>query len=147
MKVVMIKDVKGVGRVHEVVDASDGYALNFLVPRKYAIAATATAMKTAGERKQKIAVDRDVQASLVMQNIATLAEARIVLKMKANEKGHLYDAVGEPEIMLAAKREAGVDLPEGVIKLEKPIKDVGTYEIPISHGEQFGKFSIIVEAE
>jgi ribosomal protein L9 len=67
--------------------------------------------------------------------------------MKANEKGHLYDAVGEPEILLAAKRDAGIDLPEGVVKLEKPFKEVGTYEIPVSHGEQFGKFSITIEAE
>lgn len=143
----MLRDVKGVGRAHESVDASDGYALNFLIPRKYAVAATPSALKTAEERKKKVVVEKEIQVKLVAQNLATLAEARIVIKAKVNEKGHLYDAVGEPEIILAAKREAGVDLPEGVVKLEKPIKEVGIYDIPIASGEIFGKFSITVEGE
>ncbi|MDO8624052.1 MAG: 50S ribosomal protein L9 [bacterium] len=147
MKVIMLRDVKGVGRAHESVDASDGYALNFLIPRKYAVAATPSALKTAEERKKKVVVEKEIQVKLVAQNLATLAEARIVIKAKVNEKGHLYDAVGEPEIILAAKREAGVDLPEGVVKLEKPIKEVGIYDIPIASGEIFGKFSITVEGE
>lgn len=147
MKVVLLKDVKGVGRAHEIVDAKDGYALNMLIPRRLAVAATAGALKEAGERQKKVTLNRELQLKLLAQNLATLAEARIVIKMKANEKGHLYNAVDESEIVLAAKREAGVDLPEGVIKLEKPIKEVGTYEVPVSAGEQFGKFSIIVEAE
>jgi len=147
MKVVMLRDVRGVGRAHESVDASDGYALNFLIPRKYAVAAIPSALKTAEERKKKVVLEKEVQIKLLAQNIATLADARIVIKAKVNEKGHLYDAVGEPEIVLAAKREAGVDLPEGVIKLEKPIKEMGTFDIPISAGEVFGKFSIIIEAE
>ena len=52
-----------------------------------------------------------------------------------------------PEIIEAAKRDAHVDIPEDAIKLEKPIKEVGTHEVPISAGEMFGKFSVIVEAE
>ncbi len=143
----MLKDVKGVGRAHDTIDASDGYALNFLIPRKYAVSATPAALKSADERKKKVNLDHELQLKLVAQNIATLADARIVIKMKVNEKGHLYDAVGAPEISLAAKREAGVDLPEEAIKLEKPIKELGTFEVPVSAGENFGKFSIIIEAE
>jgi len=69
-----------------------------------------------------------------------------VIKVKANEKGHLYDAVGETEIRMAAK-EAHIDLPEDAIKLEKPIKELGTFDIPVATADAFGKFSITIEAE
>lgn len=147
MKVILIKDVKGMGRAHEEVTTSDGYALNYLIPKKFAITATPVARKEA-ESRIKQRVDQDVvDAALLTQNIASLVEAHIVIKMKANEKGHLYDAVGEPEISKAAKEQAHIDLPENVIKLEKPIKAVGTFDIPVSSADTFGKFSITIEAE
>lgn len=147
MKVILIKDVKDVGRAHEEIEASDGYALNFLIPKKLAIAATTVAKKEA-ETRRKHVVDRTaLDATLLAQNIASLADARIVIRVKANEKGHLYDAVGESEIISAAKEQAHIDLPEGVIKLEKPFKELGTFAIPVSAGETFGKFSIAIEAE
>lgn len=147
MKVILIKDVKGMGRAHEEVTTSDGYALNYLIPKKFAIAATTVAKQEAESRRKQV-VDRGaLDAALLLQNIAALAEARIVIKMKANEKGHLYDAVGESEIAQAAKEQAHIDLPEDAIKLEKPIKELGIFDIPVATAETFGKFSITVEAE
>jgi ribosomal protein L9 len=70
-----------------------------------------------------------------------------VLKARANEKGHLYDAVGASDISAAAKAQAHIDLPEDAIKLEKPIKALGTFDIPVASGDVFGKFSITIEAE
>ena len=67
--------------------------------------------------------------------------------MKANEKGHLYDAVGEADISKAVKEQARIDLPEDVIKLEKPIKELGTFDVPVASSDTFGKFSITIEAE
>jgi large subunit ribosomal protein L9 len=147
MKVILLKDTKGVGRAHEAVEAKDGYALNFLIPKKIAVPATATALKEAeGRRKQ--AQEKDaVSAALLAQNIASLADAKVVVKAKANEKQHLYDAVGEKEIIAAVKEHARVDLPEGVIKIEKPFKELGTFDIPVASGETFGKFQITIEAE
>lgn len=147
MKVILTKDVKGVGRAHEEIVAADGYALNFLIPKKLAIAATPVALREA-EQRRKQSTDRAViDSALLAQNIASLAEARIVIKMKANEKGHLYDAVGEKEILAAAKEQGRIDLPEEAIRLEKPIKELGTFEIPVAVGEVFGTFSLTIEAE
>lgn len=147
MKVILTRDVKGVGRAHDVVVAADGYALNFLIPKKLAIPATGTAMKEA-ETRRKLMQDRSaLDAALLAQSLASLAETRIVIKVKANEKGHLYDAVGESDIRHAAKEQARIELPEGVIKLEKPFKELGTFDVPIAAGEVFGKFSISIEAE
>ncbi|MFM2330743.1 MAG: hypothetical protein RLZZ26_250 [Candidatus Parcubacteria bacterium] len=147
MKVILIKDVKGIGRAHETVEAKDGHALNFLIPKKLAVAATPTAAKEAALRLKTVADKNAVDTALLLQNIASLAEARIVIKTKVNEKGHLYNAIGEFEISAAAKEQARIDLPESVIKLEKPIKEIGTFDVPVSSGETFGKFSITIEAE
>lgn len=147
MKVILIKDVKGIGHAHEAVAATDGYALNYLIPKKLAIPATDGALREAAIH-HKQAADRTVlNAKLLVQNIAALAETHVVIMVKANEKGHLYDAVGEPEIIKAVKDQAHIDLPEGAIKLEKPIKELGTFDVPVAAGETFGKFAITIEAE
>ena len=103
--------------------------------------------KAAETRKAKVSADKEVKIKLLAQNIASLAEARIVIKAKANDQGHLYDGIGEPEIAAAAKEQAHIDLPEDAISIERPFKEVGTFEVPVSAGEAFGKFSIIIEAE
>ncbi|MFZ2500391.1 MAG: 50S ribosomal protein L9 [Minisyncoccia bacterium] len=147
MKVILIKDVKGMGRAHEEITTSDGYALNYLIPKKFAIAATVVAKKEAATRIKQTADRSALDAALLTQNIASLVDAHIVIKMKANEKGNLYDAVSEADIAQAVKEQARIDLPEEVIKLEKPIKKIGTFDIPVSSADTFGKFSITIEAE
>ena len=147
MKIILMKDVKGMGRAHSEVAVSDGYALNYLIPKKLAIPATEAAKRAAETRRQQATDTKAVDAALLAQNIASLAEEHIVLKVKANEKGHLYDAVGKSDIAKAAKEQAHIDLPEEVIKLDKPLKELGTFDVPVAHGETFGKFSITIEAE
>ena len=147
MKVILTKDVKGVGHAHEEVVTADGYALNYLIPKKLAIAATPVAKQEAGLRRKQMTDRSALDVALLTQNIASLAEARIVIKAKANEKGHLYDAVGEDDIRKAAKEQAHIDLSEDAIKLEKPIKELGTFDIPVATTDTFGKFSITIEAE
>ncbi|HEY0979530.1 MAG TPA: 50S ribosomal protein L9 [Candidatus Paceibacterota bacterium] len=141
MKVVLLKDVKNTGRAGAVVECSDGHALNFLIPRRLAAPATAANVKQAEMRASQDIARKELDVKLIEQRIAALAEERIVITKKANEKGHLYDAVGAPEIASATA------LPEDAIKLEKPLKEVGTFEVPVAAGEGFGKISIVIEAE
>jgi large subunit ribosomal protein L9 len=147
MKVILTRDVRGLGRLNEEIATADGYALNYLIPNKYAIAATPAARKTAELRRKQVTDRVQVEHALLAQNIATLADANIVVTAKANEKGHLYDAVGESEILGAARAQAHIELPEGVIKLEKPIKEIGTFDVPVSSGETFGVFKVTVQGE
>ncbi len=147
MKIILLKDVKGIGRAHEVIDAKDGHALNYLLPKKLAISATPTAIKEAELRRKQMTERTALDGALLAQNIASLADARVVIRMKANEKGHLYDAVGESEIRTSAKEQAHIDLPEGAVRLEKSIKEIGTFDVPIAVGDIFGKFSVTIEAE
>ncbi|MDO8742106.1 MAG: 50S ribosomal protein L9 [bacterium] len=147
MKVILLKDIKGIGRKHETVDMADGHALNYLIPKHFAVSATPTAQKEAELRRKQV-VDRSaLDAALLAQNVAALVEARIVIKAKVNEKNHLYDAIGENEIRQAAKEQAHVDLSDDAIKLEKPFKECGTFEVPVAVAGAFGKFSITIEAE
>jgi large subunit ribosomal protein L9 len=147
MKVILIKDVKGIGRAHTEIETADGYALNFLIPKRLAVPATAGAQIEAQTRRKQVVDRGELDSALLAQNIASLVDAKIVIVKKANEKGHLYDAVDAAEISAAAKSQASIDLPEGAIKLEKPIKELGEFEVPVSAGEVFGKFSITIEAE
>lgn len=147
MKVILIKDVKGIGRAHEAVEAKDGHAINYLIPKKLAVSATPVAIKEAELRRKQVIDRTTISSAILTQNISALAEARIVIKVKANEKGHLYDAVGESDIVKAVKDQSHIDIPEDALKLEKPIKELGTFDIPVATAETFGKFSITIEAE
>ena len=147
MKVILLKDVKGVGRAHEAAELADGYALNYLIPKKLAVLATPVAEREAGTRRKQAADRSALDAALLAQNMTALASASIVIKAKANEKGHLYDAVGEPELRAAAQEQARIDIPAGAVRLEKPLKALGTFDVPVAVGDIFGKFSVTIEAE
>ena len=141
MKVVLLKDVRDMGRANSVHEVSDGHALNFLIPRKLAVPASATAMKRAETAAKQVAEKRTVAAALVKERLASLAEGRITIAKKANEQGHLYDGVDAAEIAAAA------ELPEEVIDLPKSIKELGTFQIPVAAGEDFGSITLEVVAE
>jgi large subunit ribosomal protein L9 len=141
MKVVLKKDIKGTGKAFTAVDVADGHAINFLIPRGMAVAATPAALKEA-ELRHKAALDRKaLDVKLIEERLASLANEKIIFRKKANEKGHLYDGVDAKEIAEAAH------LPEGSIRIERSFKELGEFEVPVSFGEHFGKFTIVVEAE
>lgn len=141
MKVILTKDVRDMGRAHSVHEVSDGHALNFLIPRKLAVPATAHNLKRAEGMQAKVVERRELDAKLIAERIAALAEGKVTIAKKANEQGHLYDGVDAAEIAEAAQ------LPEEAITLEKPIKELGTFEIPVAAGEGFGKITIEIVAE
>lgn len=141
MKVVLTKDIKGTGRAHSAVDVADGHALNFLIPRGFAVQATPDALKRA-ELRQKEAADRkELDQKLVENRLRELSEEKLIFRRKANEQGHLYDGLDAKEIAEAAH------IPADAIKIERAFKELGEFEVPVSFGEQFGKFSIVIEAE
>lgn len=141
MKVVLLKDVKNMGRAGTVHDVSDGHAVNLLIPRKLAVLATPAAMKKAENMASQDTQRREMDRKMIEERLGALAEGRTVITKKANDQGHLYDAVDAKDIAEATQ------LPTEVIKLEKPFKEVGSYEVPVSLGKDFGSVTIVVEAE
>lgn len=145
MKVILLKHVKTLGKEHEVVNVSDGYAENFLFPQNLAIQATAAALKRL-EEKEKV-VDR--KAKREMSKVADLAKKlegfELVLKEKASEQGHFYSAVTRKTIASGLKR-AGFDVDENMIEIEKPFKEPGEHRLTINLPQGF-EAEILVRLE
>ncbi len=146
MKVIFLKDVPRVGRKYDTKEVNDGYATNFLLPRKLAVVATAKAVAEIENRKKEIAIEREVQESLLLKNLEEIKDKTVTIKAKADEKGHLFAQVHKKEIIEAMKAQNHADIGEEFIVLEKPIKEVGEHEIPISIKGKKSSFKLIVEA-
>lgn len=112
-----------------------------LIPRGLAVVATPANLKIAELRTKQYADQKALDTKLIENRLNALAEGRIVIVKKANELGHLYDGVDAAEIA------AATELPEEVIKLEKPIKELGEFAIPVAMGATFGSIVIFIEAE
>lgn len=141
MKVVLLKDVKDMGRAHTAVDVADGHALNFLIPRKLAVPASPNALKLAETRVKQVKERKELDVLLVEARLTQLAEGKVTVTKKANEQGHLYDGVDAKELAAAA------DLPEEAIRIERPFKELGTFSVPVALGEDFGAFTVEIVAE
>lgn len=156
MKVIFLQDVPRVGNRYDLKEVPDGYALNFLLPRKLAEVATLGAVASLEARKKEIAIEREVQENLLLKNLEEIKGKTVTLKGKANEKGHLFSAIHKDEIVRAMKEQNRVDIGEEFISLPKPIKEIGKFEVPIKIPAQGGSasggknkkssFKLIVEA-
>ena len=144
MKVVFLKDVAGAGRAGEVKEVSDGYAVNFLIPRRLAEAGTAAALARIAKRASAALGEARVQGHLLAQNLAALTGLCLEIKGKANEKGHLFASIHADAIVSELKKQKGIDiLPEFLI-LQKPLKEVGEHEIPVRAGEKHIVFTLLI---
>lgn len=145
MKVIFLKDVPRVGKKYDIKDVNDGYAMNFLLPRKFAIIATPKAIAELEMRKAEIAVGREVQEGLLIKNLEEIRDKVIIIKGKANEKGSLFSAIHKKEIIEELSKQHKAEISEEFIILEKPIKEIGEFEIPIEIKSKKSSFKLIVE--
>ncbi|MCR5688401.1 MAG: 50S ribosomal protein L9 [Lachnospiraceae bacterium] len=146
MKVILLEDVKTLGRSGDVVDVSDGYAKNFIFKKKLGIAADA---KNMNDLKLKKANDEKMAA----ENLAAskefskeLENKTIVVRLKAGEGGKPFGSVSSKEIAAEAKDQFGLDLDKKKIVLPEPIKAFGEFEVPIKlHPQVTAKLTVKVE--
>lgn len=146
MKVILIEDVKSLGKKGEIVSVSDGYARNMLFPKKLGIEATA---KNINDLKlQKAHKDKVAQENLdAAREFAKEIEAReINLAIKVGEGGRLFGSVSSKEISEAAKEQLGYDIDKKKMQLPSPIKVLGTTYVPIRlHPKVTAKLKVIVK--
>lgn len=131
MKVILNADVKGLGKKGELVNASDGYARNFLFPRKLAVEATAGNMKKVElEKKALKAKEQEIleEAKSLAKNIEELV---VEIKTKAGEGGRLFGSVTSKEISEKVKEISGIKLDKRKIDLPEPIKALGVRNIEV----------------
>ena len=133
MKVILLTDVKGKGKKGQMIEVSDGYARNYMLPRKIAMEATADAVNTMRMNDKATAerIAREKAEALATAN--KLREMTVVVKAKGGGQGRLFGAVTNAEIA-AALEKAGVKLDKRKIVLNENIKNVGTYTVTCKLG-------------
>ena len=134
MKVILLQDVKGKGKKGQLIEASDGYARNFLLPKKLAIEATADALNTKKMNDKATAerIAREKAEALALSH--KLRELTVVVTAKGGGSGKLFGSVTNQEIADALKAKAGVTLDKRKIVISDPIKNVGTYTVTCKLG-------------
>ena len=129
MKVILLQDVKAQGKKGEMITVSDGYARNFLLPRKLAVEATVDAVNSKKNANEAAAFHaaEDKKAALALK--AKLEEMPVKIRAKAGSAGRLFGSVTTKEVSEALKAQYGVDLPKTRLELGEPIKSFGTYQV------------------
>jgi large subunit ribosomal protein L9 len=131
MKVILLDNVKDIGQVGDIKEVSDGYARNFLLPRKLGKGVTEGVIKeVAGLKIRKLQIQEMAHAQSV-ELAAKLAGTTVMLQGKANEKGKLFSGISESDIAQQVSKQAGAHIPASSIVQESPIKTVGSHEARI----------------
>ena len=131
MKILLRSDVDGIGRRGDIVDVTDGYARNFLIPGALGLAATEgiQAQAASMRRARDLRDAHDRQAAETKARV--LAGATLRITARASATGRLFGSVGTVEIADAAREQKGVEIDRRAFSLEEPIKATGTYEVPV----------------
>jgi large subunit ribosomal protein L9 len=129
MKIILLKDVPKVGRKYDTKEVSEGYAVNLLIPRGLAVAATSSAIKAMNVEKAKIDGERKIHEELLVKTLNDLDGKTITLTEKVNEKGHLFAGLHKPEVLKAIKDQTRLELNDDHLVLDKPIKEAGEHAL------------------
>lgn len=133
MKVILTQDVAKLGRRHTVVEVPDGRGMNQLIPKGLALPATAENMKRIAAQKAKAADLTALDQSQFAAALAVLQDTVPTVRAKANEQGHLFEAI-KPAQITEALRVAGVTLAPEHIATPTPVKSVGSHTVHLTNG-------------
>ena len=129
MKVILLQDVKGKGKKGQMLEVSDGYARNFMLPRKLAMEATADAINTMRMNDKAAAEKAARERAEALETSKKLREMTLTVKAKGGGAGRLFGSVTNQEIADALEKNAGIKLDKRKIVISDPIKSVGTYTV------------------
>lgn len=146
MKVIFLKDVQKVGKKYETKDISDGYALNFLIPKGLAEVATKNAVKRIDTLKAKDDESKKIHEDLLLKNLKGIEGKKVTITEKANEKGHLFAGIHKAELIPAIESQTRVQIHPDYIMLDKPIKEVGEHTITVAVQDKKATFILEVKA-
>ncbi len=134
MKVILMQDVKGKGKKGQMIEVSDGYARNYMLPRKIAVEATADAVNTMRMNDKAAAEKAAKERAEAVETSKQLREMTLVVKAKGGGAGRLFGSVTNQEIADALKAKTGIVLDKRKIVIADPIKNVGTYTVTCKLG-------------
>ena len=146
MKVILLTDVKGKGKKGQMIEVSDGYARNYMLPRKLAQEATADAVNTMRMNDKATAERQARERAEAVAISKQLRELTLIVKAKGGGAGRLFGAVTTTEIADALKKNAGITIDKRKLVLTDNIKNVGTYTVKAKLGyEIVGQFTVKIE--
>lgn len=131
MRVILKRDVSGLGRPGEVKDVADGYAQNFLLPRGLAVEATAGELKRLAQSRQAEKLRKDRAHTDAEELAARLAHTTLTFRLKAGEQGKTFGSVTNKDIAEALKREHGIEVDRAKIHLPDPLRSLGAHTVEI----------------
>lgn len=146
MKVVLLNDVKKVGRKGDVAEVANGYGLNFLIPQGLAVPATEQHLAKVNELKAQQQAEAAAYESTLKTIITNLEEKELSLAVKANEKGGLYETLSEKEVAAYLTEAAGVEVTENEVALLTPVKETGSHTVTIGNDITRKEFTLEVVA-
>jgi len=145
MKVVLLKDVSGVGQKGTVQNVSDGYALNKLIPQKLAVIATDDSLRALKRETAERQAKHDAEEKLWEEQARLLKDGKVTIRVEANDKGHLYQQLGHGVIAERIKKELGVALSEEAIQTKESIRSLGRAEVTVQLGKRRVPLVVFVE--
>ena len=134
MKVILLQDVKGKGKKGQMLEVSDGYARNFMLPKKIAIEATPDAINTMRMNDKAAAEKAAKERAEAMEISKKLRELTVTVTAKGGGAGRLFGSVTNTEVSEALAKQAGIQLDKRKIVLDEPIKSVGVYTVKCKLG-------------
>ena len=148
MKVILQQDVKGQGKKGQLVEVSEGYARNFLLPKKLAIPATTDAINTMNLKEKARRAEEARQREEALATAGKLKEITVRIAAKAGTGGRLFGAVTTKEISEALNKQFSLDIPKQKLVLDEAIKSFGTYTVKAKLGfEISASFNVAVSEE
>jgi large subunit ribosomal protein L9 len=146
MKVILLADIPKVGNRYDVKDFKQGYAENVLLSKGLAELATPQALARLESRKAQIYKKKEEEIKIFNELISSVNNKKITIKAKANEKGHLFKAVSQKDIVEAIQDISGIEVKENSIVMDH-IKELGSHTVKIKKGDIVGNCEIIIEAQ
>ena len=147
MKVILTKDVPGVGRRGDVKNVSDGYARNYLMRNGLAQVATEQTLAKARAMQDKIAQERKDAEAKLSAGLKEVNGKNVVIPAKASEEGSLFAGIDAKSVVFAIKNAHDVNIPEDAVMLETPIKSLGKHPVVIKSGDTEATVTLEIVSE
>ena len=146
MKVILLEDVKALGKKGQVVEVSEGYARNFILKKKLAVEASGKNMNDLKLQKANEAKIAQEQLDAAKELAEVLKEKSVTVKIKAGEGGRAFGSVSTKEIAAEYKAQCGIDIDKKKIQLPEAIKTFGVHEVPVKlHPQVVGTLHVKVQ--
>ena len=147
MKIVLLDNIRGVGRKFEVKNVAGGYARNHLLPHGLALLANQLTLKQIESLKKQAEQRRTRLKDKAAELIGQLDEKTVTLEARANEQGHLFQGLDRSAVAEAIKQESKIEIEPDWLELERPLKALGDYDLKIVSGPIEGKIKITIKPQ